>query len=201
MLNLEDFLEKNTIYKFRFKSILMPPIINNSPIEALNMIMIYIHLKNEVSISSYENWFFETFSQSRSKSYNTRKILERSNFILVTPDKILKLTHDGEKYININEDEKKILMARNFTEAYIGFLEFLSICNGLGENEIDKAKLFIEWNNSLDCEFNRTIKTAKEQFYNITKYLYYLNLIEKKKSNNVNFIPNINSIDSIIKIL
>lgn len=197
-LDINEFLKMNTIYNFRFKSILLPPIVDNNPIEALNMIISYIHLNKEVSINDYEIWFFTNFSPNKGRAYNTRKILERANFLLVTPTNTLRLTNDCNEYLKMNELNKQILMAKNFTEAYIGFLEIVFLVTHSGEGGIKKSELFIEWNNCLSCNFNRTIGSAKEHFNKIMKYLHFLNFVNIKGPK---VIQNTKSIKMLLKKL
>jgi hypothetical protein len=177
---IRELLEDNLLYETRFKSILMLPTEDEDPFLTIDNILTFINNSKNVSLVNFNSWFFQNYSESPNRSYNSRKILERANLILVTVDKKVKLTRDGLDYIKMDTFNKKLLLAKNFSESYLGFLELLELCiDNIGKGKINSKLLFKTWFRRCEeqSELFRSYASSSEQFRFIKRYLTYFEII------------------------
>lgn len=183
---INKILYDNPLYESRFKSILMIPMIEKDPYKSIDIILQYINENPGIHKNIFEKWFYEVLSTHKGRCYNTRKILERANLILITPNNLMKLTVDGNYYFNLDDSSKKLLIVKNFSESFMGFLEFISLCIEYSDKgSFNSQFLFKRWYKDFEHTFSnsRSLKSAQHHFSTIKRYLISLGIIELDKHN------------------
>lgn len=190
----------NPFYESRYKSLLMVPIKDDSPYNTIISVLSFLE-EGQTDLGEFKKWFLLNLSSDEKRLYNTFKTLERANLIRKTTKGTLALTLDGIDCMRMKkEEDKKILIAKNFAESYLGIIELICLCVNFPEYKIKSKKLFEDWYQSFESTFGtkRSIKSSQHQYSVIKRYLESLNLIKKERS----FItPNVNIIEEVFSKL
>lgn len=171
--NLPSMNEYLGNLEFRYASILVLPSHSSNYFDTIMKCLIYVKQANP-TLNEFNSWFCNEYNVCKNNSYNSRKILERANLILLGADTNLRLTIEGEKCF---VDDPRIIISNCFVDAYEGMLEIVIL---LEKNTVSTKKaLFNIWYKQYTESFKsiRNLNTCKHQFNILFKYLVNFNLI------------------------